>query len=187
MFDILTAAKSVEQEVIEIRRHLHANPEVGYEEHATSSFVAKKLRAYGLEVQQIGGTGLVGVLTGANPGPCVALRADMDALEVQEATGLPFASHNGKMHACGHDGHTAMLLGAAKVLSLHRDNVRGTIKFLFQPAEECAPLGGAKSFIAAGVMNNPKVDYIFALHLWPDVPFGKVGLKNGPLMSASDR
>lgn len=187
MFDILTAAKSVEQEVIEIRRHLHANPEVGYEEHATSSFVAEKLRAYGLEVQQIGVTGVVGVLTGAKPGPCVALRADMDALEVQEATGLPFASHNGKMHACGHDGHTAMLLGAAKVLSLHRDNVRGTIKFLFQPAEECAPLGGAKSFIAAGVMTNPKVDYIYALHLWPDVPFGKVGLKSGPLMSASDR
>ena len=130
---------------------------------------------------------MVGLLSGAEPGPCVALRADMDALEVQEATGLPFASKNGKMHACGHDGHTAMLLGAAKVLSLHRASIVGTIKFLFQPAEECAPFGGAKSLIEAGAMDNPKVDYIFALHLWPDVPFGKVGLKSGPLMSASDR
>lgn len=188
MFDIMAAIKGVEQEVIQLRRHFHANPEVGYEEHATASFVAEKLHEYGLVVQQgIGGTGVVGVLSGIQPGPCVALRADMDALEVQEATGLPFASTNGKMHACGHDGHTAMLLGAAKVLSLHRDSIVGTIKFFFQPAEECAPFGGAKSLIEAGAMNNPKVDYIYALHLWPDVPFGKVGLKNGPLMSASDR
>ncbi|KAF0196016.1 MAG: amidohydrolase [Bacillota bacterium] len=188
MFDIMTAVKSVEQEVIQLRRHLHANPEVGYEEHATSSFIAEKLLEYGLEVQQgIGGTGVVGVLAGAQPGPCVALRADMDALEVQEATGLPFAATNGKMHACGHDGHTAILLGVAKVLSLHRGSIVGTIKFLFQPAEECAPFGGAKSLIEAGAMNNPTVDYIYALHLWPDVPFGKVGLKSGSLMSASDR
>ncbi|MDP3487485.1 MAG: amidohydrolase [Bacillota bacterium] len=187
MFNIMTAVHGVEQEVIQLRRHLHANPEVGYEEHATSSFVAEKLREYGLEVQGVGGTGVIGVLAGYQPGPCVALRADMDALEVQEATGLPFASTNGKMHACGHDGHTAMLLGAAKVLSQHRDSIAGTIKFFFQPAEECAPFGGAKSLIEAGAMNNPTVDYIYALHLWPDIPFGKVGLKSGPLMSASDR
>lgn len=188
MFDILSSVQSIENEIIKFRRHIHANPEVAYEEHATASFVAGILRECGLEVQEgVGGTGVVGLLHGTKPGLCVALRADMDALEVVEDTGLPFASKNGRMHACGHDGHTAMLLAAAKVLAAHREHISGTVKFLFQPAEESAPLGGAQPMIAAGVMQNPKVDYVFALHLWPDVPFGKVGLKTGPLMSASDR
>lgn len=189
MLDLLKEAKGIEQEVIRIRRHIHANPEIGYQESETAAFVAATLRSFGVEVTEgLGGNGVLGMLKGSGSGPCVALRADMDALAVTEDTGLPFASCTpGKMHACGHDGHTAMLLGAAKLLSTHRSELRGTIKFIFQPAEECGPLGGAKPMIDAGVMENPKVDYVFALHLWPDVPYGKVGLKQGPLMSASDR
>lgn len=188
MFDILAAVKSIENEIIHNRRHFHANPEVAYEESETAAYVAKELRQYGLKVQDgVGGNGVVALLEGTKPGPCVALRADMDALRVVEDTGLPFAAKNGRMHACGHDGHTAMLLGAAKVLSQYREHISGAVKFLFQPAEEAGPLGGAQPMIDAGAMENPKVDYVFALHLWPEVPFGKVGLKTGALMSASDR
>lgn len=189
MFDIWTTVKGFEQEIISWRRHVHENPELGYEEVETSAFVANLLRQFELEVYEgVAGTGVVAILRGEQEGPCVALRADMDALPVAENTGLPFASKTqGRMHACGHDGHTAMLLGAARVLSTLRQSLKGTVKFFFQHAEECAPHGGAKSMIEAGVMENPKVDYVFALHLWPEVPFGKVGVKTGPLMSASDR
>jgi len=190
-FDTTATLRAVRGEVIAWRRHLHAHPELGYAEVETAAFVARLLRSFGLEVVEgVGGTGVVALLQGEAPGEgrCVALRADMDALPVTEETNLPFASrYPGKMHACGHDGHTAVLLGAAKVLSLHRQDFAGTVKFFFQPAEECAPEGGAKGMIAAGVMENPKVDYVFALHVWPELPLGTVGVKTGALMSASDR
>lgn len=187
--DILKEVAGIEEEIILWRRHLHAHPELGYEEHETAAFVFEKLRSFGLEVQEgVGGVSVVGVLRGAKPGRCVALRADMDALPIQEETELPFASQSpGCMHACGHDGHTAMLLGAARVLAAKRSELSGVVKFFFQSAEECSPRGGAIPLIEAGVMENPKVDFVFALHLWPEVPFGKVGIKAGPLMSASDR
>lgn len=189
MFDIWATVKGFEHEIVSWRRQIHTNPELGYEEVETAALVTSLLRQWGLEVVEgVAGTGVVAVLRGEQTGPCVALRADMDALPVAENTGLPFASKNtGRMHACGHDGHTAMLLGAARVLSTMRQSLKGTVKFLFQHAEECAPHGGAKGMIEAGVMENPKVDYVFALHLWPEVPFGKIGAKSGPLMSASDR
>lgn len=187
--EVLAAVQSVEQDIIAWRRHIHAYPELGYEEFATAAFVAERLRSFGLLVTEgVSGTGVVALLHGQDEGGCVALRADMDALPVAEETLLPFASRSpGKMHACGHDGHTAMLLGAARVLSLYRHSFSGTVKFFFQPAEECAPEGGAKGMIAAGVMDDPKVEYVFALHLWPDLPLGKAGIKVGALMSASDR
>lgn len=187
--DILKAVVGIEDEIILWRRHIHAHPELGYEEHETAAFVAQKLRSFGIEVHEgVGGTSVVGVLRGAKPGRCVALRADMDALPIQEETELPFVSQNpGCMHACGHDGHTAMLLGAARVLAGMQSELQGVVKFIFQSAEECSPRGGAIPLIEAGVMENPKVDFVFALHLWPEVPFGKVGIKAGPLMSASDR
>jgi len=185
----LQAALDIEQEIIAWRRHIHANPELGYAEFMTAAFVAERLREWGLLVHEaVGGTSVVGILQGGTPGACLALRADMDALPIAEETGLPYASQNQDcMHACGHDGHTAMLLGAAKVLASRRADIAGTVKFIFQSAEECSPRGGALPLIEAGVMSDPKVDYIFALHLWPEVPFGKVGVKAGPLMSASDR
>lgn len=187
--DVLKEVARIEDEIIFSRRHIHAHPELGYEEYETAAFVAEKLRSFGIEVHEgVGGTSVVGVLYGEQPGRCVALRADMDALPIQEETGLPFASHNpGCMHACGHDGHTAMLLGAAQVLAGMRSELSGVVKFIFQSAEECSPRGGAIPLIESGVMENPKVDFVFALHLWPEVPFGKVGIKAGPLMSASDR
>ncbi|MBT9158477.1 MAG: N-acyl-L-amino acid amidohydrolase [Firmicutes bacterium] len=187
--NILADVFAIEEEIIAWRRHIHAHPELGYAEFQTAEFVAGKLGEWGLEVHAgVGGTSVVGVLHGASAGRSVALRADMDALPVTEETGLSFASRNpGCMHACGHDGHTAMLLGAAKVLAAKQSEIAGTVKFLFQSAEECSPRGGAIPLIEAGALDNPKVDYIFALHLWPEVPFGKVGVKAGPLMSASDR
>ena len=187
--NVLSEAVKIEPEIIAWRRHFHTHPELGYAEHHTAAFVAEKLRGWSVEVYEaVGGTSVVGILRGAKPGLCVALRADMDALPVEEETGLPFASQNpGCMHACGHDGHMAILLGAAKVLSDKRSEFTGTVKFIFQSAEECSPRGGALPLIEAGVMENPKVNFVFALHLWPELPPGKVGVKAGPLMSAADR
>ncbi len=176
-------------EVIRLRRHFHLHPEIGYEEHQTARYVAQYLRALGAEVTEgVGGVSVMGVLQGYSEGPCIALRADIDALSLTEETGLDFASQNpGVMHACGHDGHTAMLLTAARILSDTKDRWRGTIKLLFQSAEECAPHGGAKDMIEAGVLDNPQPALVYGLHLWPEIPLGHVGLKEGPLMSASDR
>lgn len=189
MLDIWESVKELEQEIISWRRQIHSNPELGYEEVETASFVSSLLCQWGLDVHEgVAGTSVVAMLKCEQEGPCVAIRADMDALSVTEETGLPFASKiPGRMHACGHDGHTAMLLGAAKALSKMRQSLKGTVKFIFQHAEECAPHGGAKALIEAGVMKNPDVEHVFALHLWPEVPYGKVGVKVGPLMAASDR
>lgn len=173
--------------VQEQRRRIHANPELSYEEKETAALVAAELKALGLEVvENVGGRhGVVAVIPGRGPGKNVVLRADMDALSIQEETGLPFASQcPGKMHACGHDAHTAMLLGAARVLAAMRQDYDGTVRLVFQPAEEKTPDGGAKAIVTSGVLGD--VDAIYGLHVWPQLPTGTVGVKAGPLMAASD-
>ncbi|KYO66576.1 M20 metallopeptidase family protein [Thermovenabulum gondwanense] len=177
------------EEIIKIRREIHQYPELGYEEYRTSAMVAEKLSAMGLTVKTgVAGTGVVADLCGSKEGKSVLLRADMDALPVKEETGLPFASKvDGKMHACGHDIHTAILLGTARVLSDLKNRFNGFIRFVFQPAEECSPVGGAKKMIDEGILENPKMDYAFALHVWPLLPVGKIGLKSGPISAQSDR
>jgi amidohydrolase len=174
------AAKAAQPKVVAWRRDVHEHPELGNQEVRTAALVARELRALGLEVREgVGKTGVVGVLKGGKPGKVVALRADMDALPVLEKTGLPFASKatatwEGKtvpvMHACGHDTHVAMLLGAATVLAGMRNDIAGTVVFIFQPAEEgpqAGDEGGAKLMIADGALDNPKVDAIFGVHIGP--------------------
>lgn len=197
--DRLVAA--AEPQLIEWRRHLHQHPELSNREVETAKYVAEQLRSLGLEPQTgIARNGVVALLKGALPGPVVALRADMDGLPVREETDVPFAStatgeyqgnQVGVMHACGHDTHVAMLLAAAKVLTQMKDRLPGSVKFIFQPAEEGAPAGedpaGAEAMIAAGVMQSPKVDAVFGLHVFANVPTGTLTYRSGPLMAASDR
>ncbi|WLR50524.1 amidohydrolase [Bacillus tianshenii] len=173
-------------EIINFRRDLHAHPELSMKEYRTSKKVAEELKKLGLEVQEnVGGTGVVGILEGGKPGETLGLRADMDALPIVEQTGLSFESqHEGVMHACGHDVHTSILLGTAVILSKFRADIEGTIKFIFQPGEE--RMKGARSMIEAGVLKNPDVDAIVCLHCWPELEAGKVGLRKGAIMAASD-
>ncbi len=173
--------------IIALRRDLHRIPEPGFKEQKTAQYVADHLQREGLAVQTgLAGTGVVGLWDSGRPGPCLLIRADMDALPLVEQTDLSFSSrHEGFMHACGHDGHMAMALGAASLLNKIKDQLSGTVKLVFQPAEE-GP-GGAKPMIEAGVMQTPEVDYVFGLHLWPDLPEGTLGLKEGILMAAMDR
>jgi len=178
-------------EIIKIRRFLHMNPELSNREYETSKLVANKLTALGLEVKTgVAKTGVVGLLTGALPGPTVAIRADMDALPVEEQNTFPYKSLNpGVMHACGHDVHTSIALGTAMVLSNFKDKIRGKIKFIFQPAEEGAPAGeegGASLMIKEGVLADPPVRAIFGLHVWPDLKVGQVGYAEGYTMASSD-
>ena len=170
-----------------LRRTIHAHPETSNEEYQTAALLAAEMKELGLDVKTgIGGNGLIGTLHGRKPGRTVALRADMDALSISEATELPFASrHAGKMHACGHDGHMSILMGAAHVLNELRDTFDGDIIFVCQPAEENSPHGGAKSIVASGVHDG--IDAIYGLHVWPTLPTGQIGVKAGPLMAASDR
>jgi amidohydrolase len=172
--------------LVEIRRDLHAHPEIGLQEIRTSAKVAEELRALGLEVQTgIGTTGVVGLLRGGSPGRTIAIRADMDALPITEETGLPFASKNkGVMHACGHDGHVAMALGTARVLSELRERLRGNVKFIMQPAEE--NYGGARNLVEEGALENPAVDAIIALHIDAHEPPGKLAIKAGPIGASVD-
>ncbi len=177
--------------VVSIRRKIHQYPELAFEEYKTSKLVAQTLKSLGLKVETgIAKTGVVGILEGnakqKGMVKVVALRADMDALPIQEQTNLPFASKvPGKMHACGHDVHTAMLLGSAMILKELKAQFSGIVKFIFQPSEEKNP-GGASLMIKDGVLNNPKVDLIFGLHVRPDAEPGKVFIKEGPLMASSD-
>lgn len=188
--DFLQKAQDLSAEIIEYRRTIHQHPELSYQEHDTSAFVAARLSEMGgLEVKErVFGTGVVGLLRGKHEGRTVALRADIDALPVDEANDVPYKSvFEHRMHACGHDGHIAMLLGVARILSSLRDSLEGNVKFIFQPAEEVPPVGGAKGMIAEGVLDNPPVDAIFAAHIWPDIPVGVVALKDGPIMAEPDR
>jgi amidohydrolase len=165
------------------RRHLHAHPELSGQEQNTARFVADELRKLGYEpVEHVGGTfGLTAELTVNDRAPAIALRADMDALAIQEETGLPFASQNpGVMHACGHDAHMAMLLAAAKLLQRHRDRLARSVRLIFQPHEEIYP-GGASAMIAAGVLEN--IESIFGLHIWSQLAVGALGTRTGPFMA----
>lgn len=183
----LGMARELLPELVRLRRQIHQNPELGFEEHRTARLVAETLRELNIEVTEgIAKTGVVGLLKGQEDGRVVALRADMDALPLEEKTGLPFASRNqGVMHACGHDAHTAMLLGAAMLLSQVRDRLPGRVKFIFQPCEESPP-GGAQGMIQEGVLDKPKVGGIFGLHVNPLMPAGTIGLKEGTVMAAAD-
>ncbi|MBQ6772962.1 MAG: amidohydrolase [Synergistaceae bacterium] len=176
-------------QVISWRRDIHSHPELSQHEQRTSELAASVLESLGLEVKRnIGGFGVTGLLRGKNDSKTIGLRADMDALPLNEETGLEYASQTqGVMHACGHDTHTAMLLGAVCALSEIRDNLNGNVKFIFQPAEELNPVGGAPGMIRDGVLENPKVDALLALHVWPLYETGKIIMKSGPQMGASDR
>jgi amidohydrolase len=187
MLDIRKLVSEYKKLVINSRRDLHRIPEIGYTEEKTSAYVADYLRREGLEVQtEIAQFGVVGLLETGRAGPTLMIRADMDALLLQEETGLEFAStHEGVMHACGHDAHMAMGLGAATVLNRIKDEFSGTVKFIFQPAEE-GP-GGAKPMIDEGVMENPNVDYAIGCHVWAEIPEGTIGVRSGPFMAAMDR
>ena len=184
---IAEKTQQVLPEIVEIRRDLHAHPELSFQETRTSEKVASTLEGLGLEVKRnIATTGVVGLLRGASEGPTVALRADMDALPVKEKTGLPFASKSpGVMHACNHDGHVAMLLGAAMVLKDMQETLPGNIKFIFQPGEE--GYAGAKQMIEAGVLEDePRIEAAFALHLDPMSASGTFATRGGPIMACAD-
>lgn len=177
----------IEAGLIEIRRDIHAHPELGFEEIRTAGVVAGELTRLGIPHQTgIGRTGVVGIIEGGRPGPLLAIRADMDALPILEKTGLPFASTiEGKMHACGHDIHTTTLLGVAAVLKEMAPQLAGTVKLVFQPAEE--GLGGMQAMIDDGVMDGPKVDMALGFHNHPEMPAGTFGFVRGPTLAASDR
>lgn len=188
MSSLLSEIQDFEDEIIKIRREIHANPELSFQELQTAKLVADRLKSLGITVKTgVGGTGVVGLLKGAHDGNVVALRADMDALPVQETVELPFKSKkDGVMHACGHDTHVAMLLGAAMLLKKHSAELHGAVRFLFQPAEEHGGKGGAKPMIEDGAMENPKVDYVFGLHIDGDLPSRVFGLRGGPIMASPD-
>jgi amidohydrolase len=191
------AADAVEPKVIEWRRDIHQHPELGNHEFRTAKLVAEHLRSLGIEVKtNVAKTGVVGLLKGARPGPVIALRADMDALPVTERTPVPFASkakaiYNGQevgvMHACGHDAHVAILMGAAQILADLKDELAGSVKFIFQPAEEGPPFGeegGAELMVKEGVLKNPKVEAIFGLHISSQIEVGTIGYKAGGIMAS---
>jgi amidohydrolase len=189
--EIKAAAEAIAASVVATRRDLHQHPELSNREERTGRLVAERLKALGLEVRYpVARNGTVAVLRGARPGRVVALRADMDALPVDEKNDLPYKSQNpGVMHACGHDAHTAMLLGAASVLAQLKDRLPGTVVFLFQPAEEGAPEGedgGARLMVKEGALDDPKVDAVFGLHVGLGMELGSVGWTAGPILASSD-
>jgi amidohydrolase len=175
--------QALQPRLVEWRRHFHQRPELGFRERLTAEAIAQKLQEWGIQHQTgIAETGIVAVIPGNRPGPVLAIRADMDALPIQELNQVPYRSlHDGVMHACGHDGHTAIALGTAYYLSQHPD-FAGTVKLIFQPAEE-GP-GGAKPMVEAGVLKNPDVDAIIGLHLWNNLPLGSLGVRDGAMMAA---
>lgn len=181
------SAVAIKDDIVTIRRDLHRHPETAYEEVRTAKLVAEQLSQLGMEVQTgVGKTGVIGILEGSSDGPTVLVRADMDALPMDEETGAEYASTvPGKMHACGHDGHVSMALGAARILSEQRDRLRGRVKFVFQPAEEVGT--GAKTMVKDGALREPVPDVVFGLHLWNTLPVGEIGITPGPIMAgASD-
>ena len=183
--DFMAEADALRDELIERRRDFHRHPELAFQEHRTAGIVANELNSLGLEVQTgVGRTGVVGILEGASDGPTVLYRADMDALPIHELNEAEYTSGEaGKMHACGHDGHTAIALGIAKLLSTHRDSLSGRVKFVFQPAEEVG--GGAKAMIADGAMESPAPDRTLGIHLWNDLEVRTVSVVDGPTMSGA--
>jgi len=191
MTDFLNEARQLLSYTQSLRRDFHMHPELGFREIRTGGIVAKELESLGIEVTKgVGKTGVVGLLEGEKPGPTLLLRFDMDALPIVEDTGAAYASQNqGVMHACGHDGHTAIGLTVAKILNARRDELAGTIKFCFQPSEEGnngEEVGGAEMMMRDGVLDSPKVDMTLALHLWNEKPLGWVGIAPGPVMAGAD-
>lgn len=179
---IIKTAKDLKSYIIDKRRDFHMHPELKFEEKRTSGIVSKELISLGFDISKVADTGVIGVLKGKDS-RTVALRADMDALPIKEATGKSYASKiEGKMHACGHDGHIAMLLGAARILSSIRENLNGTVKLIFQPAEEGG--WGAEKVVESSLLDN--IDAIFGMHLWANLPSGAIGVKPGPLMASVD-
>ncbi|PSF37418.1 amidohydrolase [Aphanothece hegewaldii CCALA 016] len=176
--------RALQSQLVTWRRQLHQKPELAFTERLTAALIAQKLEKMGIEhYTEIAQTGIVAIIKSAYPGPVLAIRADMDALPIQEENEVEYRSQDdGKMHACGHDGHIAIALGTAYYLSQHRHAFKGTVKIIFQPAEE-GP-GGAKPMIEAGVLKNPDVDAIIGLHLWNNLPLGTVGVRSGALMAA---
>lgn len=185
--DFLLEAKSLFEYARTFRRDFHRYPELGFKEFRTAAIISHELESLGLEVKSdIAETGVIGILKGNRPGPCVLLRFDMDALPISEENQVEYRSSNsGVMHACGHDGHMAIGLSVAKLLSTHKTEFPGTIKFVFQPAEE--GLGGAEQMIAGGALENPKPDYCLGMHLWNERPVGWAGVVPGPLMAGADK
>ncbi len=187
MSKIVEAAKAFMPELVEIRRHFHMYPENSGCEAETAKKVVECLKEIGVDeiIEGVNGHGVIAVIKGENGGGVVGLRADMDALQIQEMNDVPYKSRNdGCMHACGHDVHTAGLLGAAKVLCGNRDQIAGTVKLIFQPAEEMSPIGGSRGMLESGYLDD--VQAVYGLHVWPDLPHGTVGVKAGPLMAATD-
>ena len=198
--EMMAAAESVETKVINWRHDIHEHPELSNQEFETAAKIAKHLKSLGIEVETgVAKTGVVGILKGKHPGKVVALRADIDALPVTERNDLPFKStvtanflgaETGVMHACGHDTHVAILMGTAEILAKHKDKINGTVKFIFQPAEEGPPPGeegGAKLMIKEGVLKKPDVDAIFGLHINSATPVGQINYKPGGIMAAVER
>ncbi|MDD2481701.1 MAG: M20 family metallopeptidase [Lutispora sp.] len=176
-------AKQYKDYVINLRREFHMHPEASWDEVRTSGRVKEELTKMGIPFKEMANTGVMAIIKGKNEGKTVALRADMDALQVKEQNEVPYCSKNeGIMHACGHDGHTAMLLGAAKILNEMKDNIKGTVRLIFQPAEEMAQ--GANAMVEAGCMDG--VDEVFGIHLWSDLEHGKVSVEAGPRMASAD-
>src|SRR5690242_5596963 len=191
MSDFLQQAEELFPYTQALRRDFHIHPELGFREIRTGGIVAKELESLGIEVTKgVGKTGVVGLLEGAQPGPTLLLRFDMDALPMTEDTGAEYASENpGVMHACGHDGHTAIGLTVAKILHAHRNELAGTVKFCFQPSEEGnngEDVGGAEMMMRDGVLDSPKVDMSLSLHIWNEKPFGWVGIASGPVMAGAE-
>ena len=184
---ITLLAKEIHSNVVENRRHLHANPELSFHEYQTSAYVAQKLDELGIKYQKMANTGLVAMIKGEKPSDAVvALRADMDALPIVEANEVPYKSKNpGVMHACGHDAHTSSLLGTAKILTELKNEFGGTVKLIFQPAEEKLP-GGASMMIKEGVLENPKPDAVIGQHVMPLIEAGQVGFRSGKYMASTD-
>src|SRR5260221_1753498 len=196
---VSTAADKIETKCIAWRRDIHQHPELGNREFRTSKLISEQLKKLGIEVKEgVAKTGVVGILRGGKPGPCIALRSDMDALPIIENVNIPFASkekstYNGQevgvMHACGHDSHIAMSMSAAEILAGMKNEIKGTVKFIFQPAEEGPPEGeegGAPLMVKEGVMDNPKVDVIFGLHIESNIEVGRIEYKPGAFMASSD-
>ena len=183
--DFKSEALAMKDQLVAWRRDFHRHPELGFQEVRTSSIVAKHLGELGIEVQTgVGKTGVIGVLDGAKPSPVIMLRFDMDALPIHEANDTDYASQNpGVMHACGHDAHTAMGMGIAQLLTKHRNQLNGTVKFVFQPGEEGC--GGALAMIGDGALEVPKPEISMGLHVWNDMPVGRAGVGAGPIMAAA--
>jgi amidohydrolase len=188
ILEIVKEVKRIENDIINWRRELHKIPEYSFELQKTSKYIREKLEEFDIEYRIAAKTGIIATIYGRNDGPTIGIRADMDALPIKEETNLPYKSeHSGFMHACGHDAHVAILLGAARILSENKDNLKGNVRLIFQPAEETT--GGAKLMIEEGCLENPKVDYIIGLHIgtmFKEVGNGQIGVKKGGLMASVD-